>query len=87
MTVKTRTAAVLCNRFLVESGLLHRQPGLILSGAYDKFKKKLVAGKGLTRRGGVLFKKITRQSGMIVKTRDVVNDLKVLIHQLSSSAK
>ena len=86
LTVKTRTAAVLCNRFLVESGLHRRHPGLPLSSAYSKFRTKLVAGKGLTQRGATLLKNITRQSGMTVKAKDVVNDLNALIHQLSSAA-
>ncbi|CAE6912174.1 unnamed protein product [Symbiodinium natans] len=86
LPAKTSTAAVLCNRFLVESGLLDRDPTLILSAAYDKFKTKLVtpSGKGLTKAGRSLLSDISWKSGMSARHRDVANGLQMLIHQLSS---
>ena len=88
LPAKTSTAAVLCNRFLVESGLLDRDPTLILSAAYDKFKTKLVtpSGKGLTKAGRSLLSDISWKSGMSARHRDVANGLQMLIHQLSSVA-
>ncbi|OLQ05536.1 hypothetical protein AK812_SmicGene11291 [Symbiodinium microadriaticum] len=42
LITESRSAAVLCNRFLVETGLLSLYPSSTLTDAYDQFKSNLV---------------------------------------------
>eukprot|EP00439_Symbiodinium_sp_Y106_P004598 s138_g1.t1 len=63
------TAAVLCNRFLVEAGLLSLYPSSTLTDAYDQFKSNLVQKRrnALTTDGQKLFNKAKSIPNMIAK--------------------
>ena len=88
LITESRTAAVLCNRFLVEAGLLSLYPSSTLTDAYDQFKSNLVQKRrnALTTDGQKLFNKAKSIPNMIAKPADVAKDLKNLIHWLSSDA-
>jgi len=84
MAVKVQTVAVLCNRFLIETGLLSRHPNLSLTQAYEKFRRKLVSPKKkLTPSGISLLTSISKQTGMKVRQQPVATELDNLIHELS----
>ncbi|CAE7948672.1 unnamed protein product [Symbiodinium sp. KB8] len=86
LITESRSAAVLCNRFLVETGLLSLYPSSTLTDAYDQFKSNLVQKRrnALTMDGQKLFNKTMSIPNMIAKPADVAKDLKNLIHWLSS---
>ena len=87
MAVKVQTVAVLCNRFLIETGLLSRHPNLSLTQAYEKFRRKLVSPKKkLTPSGISLLTSISQQTGMKVRLQPVATELDNLIHELSKDA-
>ena len=88
LITESRTAAVLCNRFLVETGLLSLYPSSTLTDAYDQFKSNLVQKRrnALTTDGQRLFNKTKSIPNMIAKPADVAKDLKNLIHWLASDA-
>ncbi|CAE7729801.1 unnamed protein product [Symbiodinium sp. CCMP2592] len=87
---KSRFSAILCNRFLIETGLINLYPTSTLSKGYRTFKTQLMQkktkgqGPRLTLQGRTLFNCIVNQTNMTTKQTHVATELDDLIHHLSS---
>ena len=92
LSTKSRFSAILCNRFLIETGLINLYPKSTLSKGYRTFKVQLMQkktkgqGPRLTLQGRTLFNCIVNQTNMTAKQIHVATELDDLIHHLSSAA-
>eukprot|EP00439_Symbiodinium_sp_Y106_P019415 s3973_g2.t1 len=92
LSTKSRFSAILCNRFLIEAGLINLYPKATLSKGHRTFKiqlmQKKTEGQGprLTSQGRTLFNCIVNQTNMTAKQIHVATELDDLIHHLSSAA-
>ena len=92
LSTKSRFSAILCNRFLIETGLINLYPKSTLSKGYRTFKVQLMQkktkgqGPRLTLQGRTLFNCIVNQTNMTAKQIHVATELDDLTHHLSSAA-
>ncbi|CAE7945189.1 unnamed protein product [Symbiodinium necroappetens] len=89
LSTKSRFSAILCNRFLIETGLINLYPKSTLSKGYRTFKAQLMQktkgqGPRLTLQGRTLFNCIVNQTNVTAKQIHVATELDDLIHHLSS---
>jgi len=85
---EARYASILCNRFLLEEGLLKLYPKLSLTEGYKKFSPNLLKAqkKGrptMTPSAKQILQNLTQVSRHAAQQRDVVKDLRDLVHELS----
>ncbi|CAE7661423.1 unnamed protein product [Symbiodinium necroappetens] len=87
----SRYAAILCNRFLVETGLRKFGPKLTLTNSYDQFSRQYILSTSskapsLTPAADMKLQElqqVTGTSGTSVDRRHVTKELQILVHQLS----
>lgn len=89
-TREARYASILCNRFLLEEGLLKLYPKLSLTEGYKKFSPNLLKAqkKGrptMTPSAKQILQNLTQVSRHAAQQRDVVKDLQDLVHELSKA--